>query len=224
MQVPGARGVTATVCLLAAAVLAAACARSTKEITSLPAESAPAAGKAPGTVVLFRVEIDDDGKPVPAPLSMDPRWKWYFWVNVGPAGKTLDSSDPFASGLLDAASTKAGWGFVTLPAGAYHFAFAAHRTMFAMPGAQNSALGFGQSSLSQIEVPSGAGSLYVGTFTFACHNVDRWWAYEEHECTKLEIRDEGALARGVVSASLSRFEPMQQALAFPAPAEPPHKR
>jgi len=223
MQVPSARGVKATGALLAAAILAVACAGSTKELTSLPVESAPAAGKARGTVVLFRVEIDDDGKPVPAPLSMDPRWKWYFWVNVGPTRKPLDSSAAFASGLLDSAPTNAGWGFVTLPPGAYHLAFAAHRTMFAMPGAQNSALGFGQSSLSQIEVPSGVGSLYVGTFAFACHKVNRWWAYEEHECTKLEIRDEGALAREVASASLHRFEPMQQALASPASAEPPHQ-
>ena len=220
MQMPNPLGLKRTVLLLVTATLAVACARSTTQMTSLPKEETEAvAGTARGTVVLFRVAVDDDGKPVPAPLSMDPRWKWYFWVNVGPTRHPLDSSDAFASGQLDSASTNAGWGFVTLPPGNYQLAFAAHRTKFAMSGAQNSALGFGQSSVSQIQVPSDAGLLYIGTFAFACHKVDRWWAYVEHECTKVEIRDDGTLARQVASASLRRFEPMRQALALPAPAE-----
>jgi hypothetical protein len=107
----------------------------------------------------------------------------------------------------------AGWGFVTLPPGTYQIAFAAHRTRFVMPGAQRAALAFGQSGSAQFEVPADATIVYVGTFGFTCHDVDRWWGYVEHECTNPEVRDERDLALQVGSGSLSRFEPMQTALA-----------
>ena len=206
--------------VLMIAILSAGCRSSIKQMTSLPKEAtADRAAKARGSVVLFRVSVDDDGQPIAAPLSMDPRGKWYFWVNVGPAAQPLDASDAFASGLLDRTSTNAGWGFMTLPPGTYRLAFAAHRTKFAMPGAQNSALGFGQSNASQFTVPSDAGLIYIGTFAFSCQKVDRWWAYEEHECTKLAIRDDEELARQVASTSLTRFQPMRQALASSPPPE-----
>jgi hypothetical protein len=86
-----------------------------------------------------------------------------------------------------------------------------------MPGSQRAALGFGQSGASQLEVPAAATLLYVGTFSFTCHGVDRWWVYVERECTKLEVRDERELAHQVASASLSRFGPMETALALTLP-------
>jgi hypothetical protein len=164
-------------------------------------------------VVLFRVAVDSDAQPVQAPLSADPSWKWHFLVNVGPTGHALDTGDAFVAGHLDAQAMDAGWGFVTLPPGTYELAFAAYRTRFRMPGAQRAALGFGQSSASRLDLPSDADLLYVGTFGFTCHKIDRWWAYVDHECTKLEIRDDEQLARQVAAASLSRFGPLRTALA-----------
>ncbi|HTS55656.1 MAG TPA: hypothetical protein VMH26_20495, partial [Burkholderiales bacterium] len=182
-------------------------------MTRLP-EAGGLRGAAPhGTVVVFRVAVEEDGKPIQATLSTRPRWKWHYLVNVGPPPRPLDTGRTFAAGQLDATSSDAGWGFLTLPPGTYHLAFAAYRTKFAMPGAQRAALGFGQSGASQFEVPADANVLYVGTFALTCHRVDRWWFYEEHECTKLEVRDEEGLAGQVASTSLSRFGPMRTALA-----------
>ncbi len=202
--------------------VAMACADSVTRMTSLPREAgAQRKGDVRGAVVLFRVAVESDGQAVQATLSSIPRWRWHYLVNVGPAGHPLDPGKAFASGQLDSDSRDAGWGFVTLPPGAYQLAFAAYRTRFALPGAQHAALGFGQSGASQLDVPADAGLLYIGTFGFACHKVDRWWGYVEHECTKLELRDEEELARQVASASLSRFGPMRTALASTPRAEPP---
>lgn len=199
--------------LILMGTLAAACAHGTKEMTSLPKEgTASGAGNAHATVVLFRVAVDSDAQPIEARLSTDPRWKWHLLINVGPTGHALDTSDAFHAGQLDARAMDAGWGFVTLRPGTYELAFAAHRTRFKMPGAQRAALGFGQSSASRLELPSGADLLYVGTFGFTCHKVDRWWAYVERECTQLEVRDDEQLARQVAAASLSRFGPPRTAL------------
>jgi hypothetical protein len=214
MQMPSTLGLEPSLLLIAIATLAVACAGSTGQMTSLPkAGGAARGGGASGTVVLFRVAVDDDGKPVQAMLSTLPRWKWHYLVNVGPPPQPLDTGRTFGAGQLDSTSRDAGWGFLTLPPGTYQLAFAAYRTRFAMPGAQRAALGFGQSQASRLEVPSDANLLYIGTFGFTCHKVDRWWFYEEHECTKLEVRDEAELAHQVASTSLSRFGPMQTALA-----------
>ena len=86
-----------------------------------------------------------------------------------------------------------------------------------MPGAQRAALGFGQSGASRIDVRAGATLLYVGTFRLACHEVNRWWAYVERECTKLEVHDERERALQVAAASLGRFGTMQTALAQTIP-------
>ena len=213
MQTRGNFRIGASLQLVAVAALTAACAGSTKQMTSLPRTGADAGG----AVVLFRVAVDEDGKPVQAMLSTSPRWKWRYRVNVGPTSHPLDTGRTFGAGQLDAASIEAGWGFLTLPPGAYQLAFAAYRTRFTMHGAQRAALGFGQSQGSQLEVPADAALLYIGTFGFTCKRVNRWWAYEEHECTALEIRDEEELARQVASTSLNRFGTMRAAPASALP-------
>ena len=198
---------SATLQLIALATLAAACA-STRQMTSLPAS-----GGAGDVVVLFRVAVDEDGKPMQAMLSPSPRWKWRLQVNVGPTSHPLGVGRTFTAGQLDAATQEAGWAFLTLPPGTHQLAFAAYRTRFAMPGAQRGILGFGQSQGADLEVGRGAGLLYVGTFSFTCQRLNRWWAYAERECTRLEIRDEEALAREVAAASLGRFGPLRSELA-----------
>ena len=204
--------------LMVIAIFAAACADGTTRMTSLPSEGTHHKEDVRGTVVLFRVAPDSPGGSVQATLSTLPRWKWHYLVNVGPTRELLDSGRAFGAGQLDSASRNAGWGFVTLPPGIYQIAFAAYRTRFAMPGAQRAALGFGRSGSAQLEVPAAATMVYAGTFGLTCHNVDRWWGYVEHECTKLEVRDERELALQVASGSLSRFGPMHTALALTLPA------
>ncbi len=213
MLPPSALGFRPGLLLIAIATLVVACAGSTKQMTSLPKADGPRGVDALGTVVLFRIAVDEDGKPMQATLSTLPRWKWHYLVNVGPPPRPLDTDRTFGAGQLESTFRDAGWGFLTLRPGTYQLAFAAYRTRFAMPGAQRAALGFGQSSASQLEVPSDAKLLYIGTFGFTCHKVHRWWHYEEHECTQVEVRDEEELARQVASLSLSRFGPMQTALA-----------
>ena len=214
MQTPATLGLRTSLVLILIATLAVACAHGTKQMTSLPKEGAASRDSGPpGTVVLFRLAVDDDGKPSQATLSTLPRWKQHYLVNVGPIGHRLDSGRAFDAGQLDAMSREAGWGFLTLPPGTYQLAFAAHRTRFTMSGAQHAALGFGQSGAAQLQVPANADLLYIGTFGFTCHKVDHWWGYVDHECTKLELRDEQELARRVASTSLTGFGPMQLGLA-----------
>jgi len=202
------RRLSASLQLIALAILATACAASTRQMTSLPK-----AGGAGDVVVLFRATVDEDGKSVPAMLSTSPRWKWRLQVNVGPTSRPLDTGRTFSSGQLDAAAQEAGWGFLTLPPGAHQLAFAAYRTRFAMPGAQRGALGFGQSQGSELQVPRDAGLLYIGTFSLTCQRLDRWWAYAERVCTRLEIRNEETLAQEVATASLGRFGTLRTELA-----------
>jgi len=201
-------GLSNSLHLIALAFLAAACAASTRQMTSLPKQ-----GTAGDVVVLFRVAADEDGKPVPAILSPSPRWKWRLQVNVGPTSHALNTGRTFTAGQLDATAQEAGWAFLTLPPGTYQLAFAAYRTRFAMPGAQRGALGFGQSQGAEVAVPRDAGVLYVGTFGFTCQRLNRWWGYAERDCTRLEIRDEEALAREVAVASLGRFGALRTELA-----------
>jgi len=221
MQTPDRPRTVANIALCVSAVLMVACATSTKRMTSLPPEGSAQRGEVPRTVVLFRVITGNDGKPAAATLSTLPKWKWHFLVNVGPPGRALGTGGTFGAGQFDTTVRQAGWGFLTLPAGSYQLAFAAYRTRFAMPGAQRAALGFGESDAFQFEVPAAASLLYVGTFDFTCRNADRWWGYVEHECTKVEVRDERDLALEVASAALPRFEPMQTALASMRSAEQP---
>jgi hypothetical protein len=164
-------------------------------------------------VVLFRVAADEDGKFVPAILSPSPRWKWRLQVNVGPTSHALNTGRTFTAGQLDATAQEGGWGFLTLTPGAYQLAFASYRTRFAMAGAQRGALGFGQSQGAELEVPRDTGLLYVGTFSFTCQRLNRWWGYAERECTGIEIRDEEGLAREMAVASLGRFGALRTELA-----------
>ena len=201
-------GLSPSLHLIALAFLVAGCAASTRQMTSLPKQ-----GTAGDVVVLFRVAADEDGKPVPAILTPSPRWKWRLQVNVGSTSHALNAGSTFTAGQLDATAQEAGWAFLTLTPGAYQLAFAAYRTRFAMPGAQRGALGFGQSQGAELEVPRDAGLLYVGTFSFTCQRLNRWWGYAERECTRLEIRDDEALAREVAVASLGRFGALRTELA-----------
>jgi len=208
------RRLAASAQLILIAALAVACASDTKRMTTLPggaAASAPKDGR--GAVVLFRVAVASDDKPGQATLSSVPRFKWHLLVNVGPPGDPLSTGKAFAAGQLDPAARDAGWGFLTLPPGMYQLAFSAYRTHFTLPGAQNSALGFGQTSASRVEVPADTELLYIGTFDFTCHKITRFTAYFEHECTTLELLDEEKLAREVAAASLSRFGALRTALA-----------
>jgi len=207
----------ASMALMLIAALAMACADSTKRMTTLPSEAGK--GDVRGAVVLFRVAVESDGKPEQATLSIARRWKWHLLVNVGPQGRALDVGNAFAPGQLDRARD-AGWGFVTLPPGRYQLAFAAYRTRFALPGAHVTMLGKGQTGASQFDVPADATLLYVGTFDFSCHRVDRSLAYVDYECNTLQVRDEQELARQVAASSLSRFEPLRTAIASTPGAEP----
>ncbi len=201
--------------LLLAAVLVGGCTNPTTRMTTLPSEgSVQGRGEVPSTVVLFRIVTGNDGKGATATLSTIPKWKWHYLISVGPLGHPLDPGKAFGAGQVDTTLKDAGCGFLTLPAGAYRLAFAAYRTRFAMPDAERAALGFGQSPGVHLEVPAAATLVYVGTFDFTCHNAARWWGYVEHECTQLEVRDERELALQVASGSLSRFGPMQTALAL----------
>jgi hypothetical protein len=207
--------------LVIAIALAAACADGTKKMTTLPKEGGAGRGnEAHTTVVLFKVEVEEDGKPIPGILSTVPRWKWHYRVNVGGTNKPLDLNSAFAAGLIDSTAAATGWGFVTLPPGTHQLAFAAFRTRFAMPGARRGALGYGQSSASRVEVPDGVNLLYIGTFFFGCRKADRWWGYVERECTQLQVSNEEELARDVASTLLTRFGALQTVLASTAPADP----
>jgi hypothetical protein len=211
----------ASISLVVIAALAVACADGTKRMRALPSETGAQGKKeARGAVVLFRVSVERDGKPEQATLSIAQRWKWHLLVNVGSQGRALDIGNAFAAGQLDPAPRDAGWGFVTLPPGKYHLAFAAYRTRFALPGAQLTTLGKGQTGASQLEIPPDTTLLYIGTFDFTCHNVNRSLAYVDYECNTLQVRDEEELARQVASTSLSRFEPMRTAIASTPGAEP----
>jgi hypothetical protein len=178
-----------------------ACTTGTKQMTSLP-DTGSESGRA---VVLFRVTVTQDSEPVRAMLSTSSRWKWHYLVNVGPKSQPLDTAGTFPAGQLGAESMDAGWGFLTLPPGVYELAFAAHRTTFAMRGAQRAALGFGQSPAARLEVPADAPLIYVGTFAFTCESATRWWSYEEHQCSELTIHDDEALVRELATTSLLRF-------------------
>ena len=213
-------------CLFVTAVLLAACANSTKQMTSLPTEgSAQQPGGIPRAVVLFRIVTggDTDGKPTVATLSTVPKWKWHYLVNAGPPNHSLDTGKAFGAGQFDAAARAAGWGFLTLPAGTYQLAFAAYRTRFTMPGAQRASLGFGQSGAFEFQVPAATSLLYVGTFEFTCRNADRWWGYVEHECTMAQVLDERELALQVATSSPGRFGPMQTGLAAAPSIEDAHQ-
>jgi hypothetical protein len=206
--------------LVIAIALAVACADGTKKMTTLPKEGNAGSGnEAPTTVVLFKVVVMEDGKPMPGVLSTVPRWKWHYRVNVGGTNQPLDLNSAFAAGQIDSNTGAIGWGFVTLPPGTYQLAFAAFRTRFAMPGARRGALGHGQSSASRVEVPADANLLYIGTFAFDCHKADRWWGYVERECTQLQVSNEEELAQDVASTFLSRFGALQTVLASTAPAD-----
>jgi len=207
--------------LVIAIALAVACADGTKKMTTLPKEGNAGSGNAAHTtVVLFKVVVEEDGKPVPGMLLPVPRWKWHYRINVGGTNQPLDLNSAFAAGQIASTAGAMGWGFVTLPSGTYQLAFAAFRTRFAMPGARRGALGHGQSRASRVDVPGDADLLYIGTFAFDCRKADRWWGYVERECTQLQVSNEEELARDVASVFLTRFGVLQTALASAAPANP----
>lgn len=186
----------------------------TKQMTSLPQDAAAqVATHPPGTVVLFRLAIDEGAYTVPAPLSAQPRGRWYFRVEVASDQEPLDGGRLLVAGQLDWNTSNGGWGFLTLPSGNYRLAYSALRTKFSMAGAQDTMLGRGSSTPYRVEVPTGASLLYIGTFALSCHRIDRWFGYTEHECTTLEVRSEEQQAGQIASSLLSRFGAMKVDLA-----------
>lgn len=55
--------------------------------------------------------------------------------------------------------------------------------------------------------------IYIGTFSFACHEPTSRPDALKLECTTLEIRDEAQLARQIAQTSLSQHGSIQEALA-----------
>jgi hypothetical protein len=205
--------------LLLASVFAVACTTAARQMTTLPKEAAsPGTPPPPETVVLFRLAVDEGGDVMPAPLSAQLRGRWHFQVDVAADEGALASGRILAAGQLDRASTDSGWGFLTLPAGRYRFAYSALRTKFSMTGAHDTILGHGRSTPYRLDVPSGAALLYIGTFALSCHRIDRWLGYVEHECTRLEVRGEEQQARELAATSLRGYGPIKVDLAAVAPA------
>ena len=205
--------------LLLAPIFVGGCTGATKQMTTVPKEAgAPGTAHPPATIVLFRLTVEEGGDRVAAPLSAQPRGKRYFRVGVATDEEHLDSGHVLAAGQIDRVSAEAGWGFLTLPAGSYRFAYSGLRTKFSMAGAHDTILGRGRSTPYRLEVPTGATVLYVGTFALSCHPIDRWWSYVAHECTKLEVHGEEEQARQIASTSLDRYGPLRVDLATVASA------
>jgi hypothetical protein len=188
----------------------------TKQMTTLPqAVAASAAAHPSGTVVLFRLAIDEGGNAVPAPLSARPRGRWYFRVDVAPDQEPLDGSRIFPAGQLDRVSSDGGWGFLILPTGSYRLAYSALRTKFSMAGARERFWGEAGRHLSSRSARRRE-SATSGTFALSCHRIDRWFGYTEHECTASRCAVKSEQAGQIASTLLSRFEPMQVDLAAAA--------
>ena len=211
--------------LLLIATLSSGCAdQDLKQMVVKPKPDATAAGGAPERkVVLFRAVVDVDGVPMEEPWSFHFSGLGLFTV-VGPKGASLTARHSFLPGRPDAASSDAGWGFLALPPGAYQLAFEGTAIRFAMAGAQyfsSEAVPIGRSPPSGFVVPADASLIYIGTFSFACHEPTSRPDALKLECTTLEIRDEAQLARQVGQASLSQYGPIQEALASPPAGKQP---
>ena len=177
--------------------------------------AAEEASSAERRVVLFRAVVDVDGAPMEEPWSLHFSGLRLFSV-VGPQGKSLTSAHSFLPGRPSAVSSDEGWAFLALPPGTYQLVFEGTAIRFALPGAQyfsSEAVPIGRSPPSVFVVPPDAGLIYIGTFSFTCHEPTSRPDALKIECTTLQIRDEGQPARQIAQASLSNYGPMQDALA-----------
>jgi len=173
------------------------------------------AGAVQRRVVLFRAQLDVDGEPMDEPWTL--HWSGLrLFTIVGPKDARLTSRRSFLPGRPTAAASDEGWAFLALPPGAYQLAFEGMAIRFSMAGAQftsTEAVPIGRSPASVFVVPSDASSIYIGTFSFMCHEPTSGSDALKLECTSLEIRDDAKLARQIAQTSLSKYGPMQEALA-----------
>ena len=214
------RGSASLVLALVAALSTGCADQNVKQMVTRPKPDATeAGGAAERRVVLFRAVVDVDGEPMEEPWSLHFSGLGLFTV-VGPKGVSLTARRSFLPGRPDAAASEAGWGFLALPPGAYQLAFEGTAIRFALAGAQffsSEAVPVGRSPPSGFVVPADAGLVYIGTFSFACHEPTSRPDALKLECTTLEIRDEAQLARQIAQTSLSQYGSVQEALAS-APA------
>ncbi|HTS54038.1 MAG TPA: hypothetical protein VMH26_12255 [Burkholderiales bacterium] len=197
------------------AALAAGCAdQNIKQMTTRPKPGAGEAGSAAERrVVLFRAEVNVGDEPMAEPWALHWSGLRLFTV-VGPAEGRLTYRHSFLPGRPDVASSDDGWAFLALPAGAYKLEFEGNAIRFAMAGSEyfgTEAVPVGRSPPAVFVVPPDASLTYIGTFNFTCHEPTSSPDALKLECTKLEMRDEAQLARGVAQRSLSMYGPMQEA-------------
>jgi hypothetical protein len=198
------------------AVLSGGCAdQGVKQMTTKPKAGASEAGAAPERrVALFRVIIEVDGEPMDEPWTL--HWSGLrLFTIVAPKDAQLASRHSFLPGRPSAAAGDEGWGFVAVPPGAYQLVFEGMAIRFAMTGARfigSEAVPIGRSPPSTFAVPSDANLIYIGTFTFACHQPNGPDAVKL-ECASLEIRNEAQRARQIAQTSLDKYGPLQEALA-----------
>jgi hypothetical protein len=205
------------------AVLSAGCAeQGTRQMVIKPKPgTSEGGGAAERRVVLFRAEVEVDGEPMEEPWSL--QWSGLrLFTIVAPKDARLTYRHSFLPGRPDAASSDAGWGFLALPPGAYQVAFEGTAMRFAMAGAQDfssEAVPVARSPPSAFVVPPDANLIYIGTFSFTCHEPRSRPDALKIECTVLEVRDEAELARQIAQTALSKYGPMQEALASPPEAK-----
>jgi hypothetical protein len=200
-------------------VLSAGCAdQNIKQMVTRPKPGpGEAGGAAERKVVLFRVTVDVDGQAMEEPWSLHFNGLRLFTV-VGPKDVSLTSRHSFLPGRPNSAASDEGWGFVALVPGSYQLVVEGMAIRFAMPGSQyfsSEAVPVGRSPSSVFVVPSDANLIYIGSFSFTCHEPTSRPDALKLECTTLEIRDEQQQARQIAQTSLSQYGPMQAALASP---------
>lgn len=175
------------------------------------------ASSAERRVVLFRAVVEIDGKPMEEPWSLHFSGLGLFTV-VGPKDASRTSRRSFLPGRPDAVASDAGWAFLALPPGTYELLFEGTAIRFALAGAQDvssEAVPIGRSPPATFVVPPDAGLIYIGTFSFTCHEPTSHPEALKAECTAFEIRDEAPDARKIAQTSLGKYEPMQEMLALP---------
>jgi len=202
------------------AVLSAGCAEpGTKEMVAKPKPFAAGEGSssADRRVVLFRATVDIDGKPMEEPWSLHFSGLGLFVV-AGPKDSSFTNRHSFLPGRPNAAASDDGWGFLALRPGAYKLVFEGTAIRFALAGAQyfpSEAVPFGRSPPSVFVVPEDGGLIYIGTFSFTCHEPTSRPDALKAECSTLEIRNEAQEAQKVAQTSLSKYGAMQEMLASP---------
>ncbi len=201
------------------ALLSAACAdQGVKQMVAKPKPfAAEGAGSAERRVVLFRGVVDIEGTPMEGPWSFHFNGLGLFTV-VGAKPANLTRLHSFLPGRPSAPASDDGWAFLALPPGTYQLVFEGTAIRFALAGAQyysSEAVPIGRSPPSVFVVSPDAGLIYIGTFSFTCHEPTSRPDALKLECTALEIRDEAQQARQIAQTSLSQYGALQEALASP---------